>query len=273
MMGAPQASLAMYALQEVEWATAALWQRIVRSVRQQGLREIPLPADVDQVHDITAVMTKGPVVFAQTCGFPLTHTLSGRVRVLGTPVYDAPGCQGAWYRSVIVARADSDLDDVDSLRGHRVAVNGWDSQSGWNALAAAVAPLATDGQFFSASVVTGSHAASLEAVRGGMADCAAIDCVTFALLYKHRRHAVSGVRVVGETAAAPALPFVTAIDTPPHLVSALRRALPQAMTDLDLAEARGELLLNWIEDVPLSDYDVIIDMAAEAIPPPPVVQV
>ena len=258
----------MYALPEVEWATRAFWARIVRGVRERGY-SVPLPDEPDRLHGVEAALRQGSLVFGQTCGFPLTHTLVDRVRLLGTPVYDAPGCNGPYYRSLVVVRADSDLRALADLRGRTVAVNGWNSQSGWNALAAMVAPLAEDGRFFARAVVTGTHARSLDAVRLGRADCAAIDCVTFALLHRHRPAALGGVRMVAETAVAPGLPFVTGPDIPPQIAFAVKGALVDAMTDDGLAEARGELLLTWVEDLPLSSYDVILDMERVAIPRPP----
>ena len=216
-----------------------------------------------------ALIPNRTIVFGQTCGFPFTHSLAGRLQLLGTPIYDAPGCRGPLYRSLVVVRAESSLRTLGDLRGHVVAVNSWDSQSGWNALAALVAPLALRGNFFSSARISGSHVQSLAAVRAGHADVAAIDCVTFALLHKHRRAAVTGLRVIAETEAAPALPFVTDADTQPEVVSALKRALLGALADPALAEARSELLLNWIEDLPPAAYDVIPEMASRAIPPPP----
>ncbi|MCB9958862.1 MAG: PhnD/SsuA/transferrin family substrate-binding protein [Rhodospirillaceae bacterium] len=261
-------SLAMYVLPEIEWAPAALWRRIASGVRHEGLRELALPNEVDQVRDLAALLPGHSVVFGQTCGYPFTHALTGRLQLIGTPVYDAPGCRGPFYRSLVLVRAESALRTLGDLRGHVVAVNGWDSQSGWNALAALVAPLALRGHFFSGARVTGSHAQSLAAVRAGQADVAAIDCVTFALLHKHRRAAVTGLRVIAETEEAPALPFVTDADTPPEVVSALKRALLGALADPALAEAREELLLNWVEDLPPAAYDAISEMASRAIPAP-----
>ena len=72
-----------------------------------------------------------------------------------------------------------------------------------------IAPLARDGRFFETVAITGSHAASAAAVANGEADAAAIDCVTFALLQRHRPHVVAELRTIASTFATPTPPFVT----------------------------------------------------------------
>jgi ABC-type phosphate/phosphonate transport system substrate-binding protein len=126
------------------------------------------------------------------------------------------------------------------LAGARLAVNDFRSYSGCVALRAAVAEmlqLQYDGaakrssrvNFFDPRVlVTGGHRASVQAVLDGDADCASIDCVTWALLQSECAAATvvacgddaqarnpsqsplqtAGLRVVAETPLAPAPPFV-----------------------------------------------------------------
>ncbi|WP_152613194.1 PhnD/SsuA/transferrin family substrate-binding protein, partial [Inquilinus limosus] len=96
----------------------------------------------------------------------------------------------------------------------------------------------------------------------GEADIAAIDCVTYALLQRHRPGATAGLRVIGRTAPAPGLPFVTRRDAPDRTVEALRAALCGALADPALAGARAALLIEGIEILGEADYD--------AIPPQPV---
>ena len=68
-----------------------------------------------------------------------------------------------------------------------------------NLFRAAIAPLAGGRPFFSEVIVTGSHAASLEAVADGNAPgLAAIDCVTFG--------SACGVFGPGPSSASPSSP-------------------------------------------------------------------
>ena len=263
------ASLPMYDLPEVRPATDRLWSAVAVRLQAQGIGDVP------------GTLTRGPepavlwrddrLLLSQTCGFPLTHAFADDLTPVAAPCYGVPGCTGPHYRSAVVVRSDDGIADLTALAGRRVAVNGWDSQSGWNALAAMVAPLATDGHLFSGAAVTGSHADSLAAVREGRADVAAIDCVTHWLLSRHRPAAVAGTRILTWTASAPGLPFVTRRDTPPHVIAILRTTLGAAIADPALAPVRDALGLVGIEAIGLDAFDRILQMADAAIAPPPVI--
>jgi ABC-type phosphate/phosphonate transport system substrate-binding protein len=118
--------------------------------------------------------------------------------------------------------------------------------------------------------VTGAHVASMAAVAAGDADIAAIDCVTHALVQRHRPAALVGLRVVGTTALAPGLPYVTRRGIDDATVAALRTALRDVIADPDLAEARAALLLDGIEILEEADYDAIPALPASRPPPAPV---
>ena len=75
-----------------------------------------------------------------------------------------------------------------------------------NLFRATIAPVAGGGAFFRAIMVTGSHEASVAAVAEGLADLAAIDCVSFALLERGRPELIERVAVVAESPRSPSLP-------------------------------------------------------------------
>jgi hypothetical protein len=154
------------------------------------------------------------------------------------------------------ARASAELW---SLRHGVVAVNSPDSNSGSNALLATLAtllalprgagappPRAAPVPFFRRAEVTGSHRASLAAVRRGTADVAAVDPVTLELLRRHAPAELRGLRAIGQTALWPALPYVTrargGADLAPQLRAALAAAAAQ-QGDAALDAAREALLL------------------------------
>ncbi|MBC7682504.1 MAG: PhnD/SsuA/transferrin family substrate-binding protein, partial [Ferruginibacter sp.] len=169
------ASLPMYATGSA--ANAELWQCVA-----DQLNIASMPAALAQPADLLAHWLDPELLLSQTCGYPLTHALAGRVQLVGAFRYSAPGCDGLRYRSQLVCRsADAGLP-LAGFRGRTVAYNSEDSQSGYNSLRALVAPLARNGTFFGHAVVTGSHRASVETLRSGQVDLAAIDCVTLALL-------------------------------------------------------------------------------------------
>ena len=184
---------------------------------------------------------------------------------MATPVYGAEGCSGASYRSFFVVRADDPAAGLEDLRGRRVAVNEPNSQSGYNCLRRALAPLSRGNPFFSEVLVSGGHAASLTAVREGRADLAATDCVSFALMSRYQPAAVAGLRVLAHSAPAPALPYVTRAAADPDLLARLRAGLRRALEDPDLAGARDALFLKGAEVLPDEAYRVIVEMEDEAL--------
>ena len=237
-------------------ANAALWQSVAA--------QLHLPATLAQPTDLLAHWLDPELLLSQTCGYPLTHALAGRVQLVGAFSYTALGCDGLRYRSQLVCRsADAGLP-LAGFRGRTVAYNSEDSQSGHNSLRALVAPLARNGHFFGHAVATGSHHASVDSVRNGKADLAAIDCVTLALLQRDHPEMVRGVQVCGHTAPAPGLPLITSLHTPPDVLLALRQALQHVMRDPALAGARAALLIQDFAELPLADYDAITQMEARA---------
>lgn len=256
------ASLPMYDLPEVERATNAFWTGLARGFRREGLDDVPptLNREGSRMDHWTAP----DLLFSQACGYPLTHEFAGRLQLVATPCYDAPGCGGPSYRSLVVVREDAEARDLADLRGTVAVVNSEDSQSGYSALRALVAPLSRRGRFFGNVRISGSHAASLDMVASGDADVAAIDCVTHALLERYRADALSGTRVLTRTATAPGLPYVTAAGTAPDVLRRLQAGLFNALAAPDLASAREALLLVDAEVLPLSAYGRIEAMEESA---------
>jgi len=238
------AALPMYDLPELRPATDRLWQAVALRLRTAGVPGVP--AELRRGDDLIGLWTDPGLLLAQACGLPFTTLLADRVRFVATPAYAISGCEGGSYRSWVVVREGASTTSLAELEGSRAAVNAPHSQSGANALAAATVPFAAGRPFFSGIVETGAHAASLAAVREGRADCAAIDCVTFALLARHRPAAVAGLRVLAATPPAPALPLVTAAGTGRRTVAALRRALAAAIADPALAATCDALGLAGI---------------------------
>jgi ABC-type phosphate/phosphonate transport system substrate-binding protein len=247
------AALPMYDFEELRWATDALWAAI--AVRVPGA-----PAVLERGRPLMDVWTDPALLLAQTCGYPLMTSLAGRVRVVATPRYRAEGCEGAFYRSAVIVRADDEAGCLADLRGRRCALNGVDSNSGMNVLRAAVAPLAGGGRFFGEVVMTGAHVASVGAVARGDADVAAIDCVTWALLGRLRPGETRGLRVLEWTAASPGLPLITSMQTNAVTCSVLERALNDVAADGSLTPALDALLIDGFEMLPIRAYDTVLKL-------------
>jgi ABC-type phosphate/phosphonate transport system substrate-binding protein len=252
----------MYDLPETADATGALWHGLAAHLQKAGIREVP-DSLIRQPNLPDDWLSPG-LLFSQTCGYPLTHTLKGRVHLLATPCYGASGCEDAGYSSIVVVRANAPTRSFAELRGRRVAFTSAHSHSGFNALRALAAPLAEAGRFFGEAIETGSHAASLELVASGKADVAAIDCVTFALLSRYRPSAVASVRELCRSASAPAMPYITSGTAREGCILRLRQGIQAAMDDPALADVRAALLLRRVRILSLEDYERVTGMEALA---------
>ncbi|WP_084587542.1 phosphate/phosphite/phosphonate ABC transporter substrate-binding protein [Devosia riboflavina] len=250
-------SLAMY--DPGEGAVDGLWVDLRERLIVAGFDELPLT--LDGSGDLEATWLDSNLLLAQTCGYPLRHLLDGRVRYVGTPIYAVEGTDGPNYSSAIVVRADNPAERLEDLRGRRAAYNAVHSQSGYNAFRETVSAYAENGRFFSETFATGSHSASLQSVIGGRADVAAIDPVTLQLQPQDVRDAI---KVIGWTAAAPGLPFITVLTISDSELVKLRAVL----ADFFGGAARKdhpEFHFAGFEVLPDEAYDSILAMEQRAI--------
>jgi ABC-type phosphate/phosphonate transport system substrate-binding protein len=258
------ASLAMYTTHPpLAAATDALWAFIRDGLQQAGLPDVPQALDKSVAYD--EAWLRPDLLLAQTCGFPYVKRLRGRVRLVATPVYDLPGCDGPTTRSFVVVHKSSDARSLADARGFIAAINDPGSNSGANLFRAAVAPVARGSRFFSAVVETGGHLASIDAVASGRADIAAIDCVTFGNTLRFEPSRLSDVRVLSETESGPGLPFVTHADTPDEELAAMRRVLALVETTPVLADSRDTLSLRRFDVLGDNDYERLAALERQAI--------
>jgi len=256
------ASLDMYAPAPLRPAVDGFWAGLAKAMRAAGLSEVPHSLTWDA--DAAALWLSPDLLLAQTCGYPLTHALKGRVRLVATPCYDCPDSEGADYRSLILVRSDDRIETLADLAGRRAAANGPDSQSGFSAFRHSIAPLARGRRFFSDVVWSGAHAASIDLLRDRAVDVCSVDCVTYHLLRHCQPERLAGLRILARSAPAPGLPYITAGLADDDTLARLRQALFAAFADADLAAARDALLLKGVEVLALSAYDRIVEMERAA---------
>ena len=255
------ASLPMYDVPELAEHTDALWGAIARALAVRGVRA---PAALTRDRE---TWTDPALTLSQTCGYVFTHRLKGAVRLVATPRYAAPGCEGARYTSMIVVPRASTARSLEELRGRVAAVNQLESHSGMNVLRHLCAPLADAGRFFGRVEVSGGHRASLERIAAGTADVAAIDCVAHALLARAVPDLLAGTRVLAEVEAprVPGLPLITRRDLPGEDLGTLREALLDVAEDPALARTRRALLWDGLEVLGEDAYAVLDEMEEGAI--------
>lgn len=258
------ASLAMYAAPPpLADATRQLWAHLRDGLRAAGIAAVPDALDETIGH--AAAWLDPQLLLAQTCGYPFVRSLRGRVRLIATPVYGHPGCDGALSGSVVVGRDQLPAGSIADLRGTRAAINDPMSNSGANLLRHLVAPHARAGRFFASVVETGSHLASLAAVAEGHADLAAIDCVTYANVARFAPKRLAGTRILGETVRTPGLPLITRGGASDDEVAALREALTRFVANPALATTCDTLGLRGFELLEDAAYDHILDIEREAV--------
>jgi ABC-type phosphate/phosphonate transport system substrate-binding protein len=250
----------MYSLPEMAEANAAFWEAI-----QQELSIPGLPAQLSPGLPHLPANISTDTVFSQLCGYPLKRFYSGQYAILGTPLYNLPGCTMRadgmpTHCSFIIVAKSSPFRTLADLRRKKFAVNGFDSNSGMNLPRRLFAEIAGGEKFFSTVTVTGGHVASMAAVAAGEADAAAIDCVTFGFCALLRPGSVAGLRILTQTPASPAIPFITSSSTPSETAAALTCALLSPA----LAAARAGLCISEIAPPRPEAYGLVLALEEEA---------
>jgi len=262
-MGAePIAALPMYEFPQLREAHDAFWTALAARLTAVGLRGVPRQLTRDLSH--FDVWRHPALLFGQGCDYPLAKSFADRVRLVATPWYSAPGCEGADYRSAIIVRAE-ETGSLADFRGRRCVINEIDSNSGMNLLRAAVAPLAGGARFFESVAVSGSHHRSAEMVASGEADVAAVDCVSFAHFGRLYPGMVGKLRVSGWTPASPSLPYITARSGGDPTVRILRSALAEVFADEALAPVRAQLLLRGVDLEPVEGFGEVLRLERGAV--------
>jgi ABC-type phosphate/phosphonate transport system substrate-binding protein len=257
------ASFPMYDFPEVHWALDALWGAIARNLKARGVAGVP-----DQLlhtRPLKELWTDPNLFISQCCGLDVVKHYTRHLVPLATPLTSADGANGPRYRSKIIVHEGSSATCLEDLRGKICAVNGPDSHSGMNALRALIAPISAGRPFFAEVRESGAHADSIVMVAEGHADIAAIDCVTYALLERHRPAAIAGVRMLTHTEFGPGIPYVARTDTDPDTIELMREALVAAFTDPGLGEALDALFLTGVTVLPKGDYYKLIDFERQAV--------
>jgi ABC-type phosphate/phosphonate transport system substrate-binding protein len=235
-------------------AVEALWQAIAGRLRLAGLSDVP--SALQWPGDLSSHWLEPEVLLSQTCGYPLTHELDRRVQLVGAFRYSAEGCVGTGYSSRLVVRAADAGQVLAAFKDRRLAANAFHSQSGYHSLRPSMTALGTTiDAFFGSVSFTGAHKHSIEWVRNGEADIAAIDCVTLTALKQADANLMDGLAVIGDTAVTPGLPLITSLRTSPDDVRRLRVALQETMLDPALATLRQHLYIDGFEQVDVSAYE------------------
>lgn len=216
------ASFPWYDLPSVRWANDAIW----RATGIGGVLDRDTPVEVQ--------WRNPDLLVSQACGLDLFLT-DAPIEPLLAPVFELD-CEDGCYYSHLVGAADG-----------VAAVNSLSSRSGLSTLLT----MAKQGRCKpTALLVTGSHRASLAAIREGSADMACIDAVTWGILERDAPDEVRGVPVLARTTSAPAPPYVVREGRGYEVADRIGAAMASAATRV----AREALLIRGVMPVALDDY-------------------
>jgi ABC-type phosphate/phosphonate transport system substrate-binding protein len=95
-------------------------------------------------------------------------------------------------------------------------------------------------------------------------DVAAIDCISLAILCRHRSTIAQATRVLGQTMAAPVGPYVTRSDLSEDTIARIRRGLLEATADPELAAVRADLCIRSFHELSVDAYNCIGNMERKA---------
>ena len=184
-------SLPWYDLPLARQGLDAFWSALRDALHREGVER--LPTQLDRMTPLGAQWSHPNLLLSQCCGLDLFTSATGAVTPVGRPVF-ALSCEPGDYFSYVVAAPGA------TLPPRRIVVNAVSSRSGCTAL---LAWLDERGWTPREVRVSGSHLASADMVRRGLADVASIDAHSWGLMGR------GGLEVIGESAPAPTPPFVT----------------------------------------------------------------
>ena len=165
------------------------------------------PESLSSPTDMASFWQSDDLLFGQTCGMPYRTFLHDRVQLVGTPDYGLEGCPPGYYRSAVIVHADGEIREFGELAEKHIAYNEALSQSGW---AAIIAEMEYADMRPSSGLQTHAHINSAQAVSKKLADYAAVDAHTWALMCRYQTDLTLTLRVVHWTFPTPALPYICA---------------------------------------------------------------
>ena len=252
-------SYPMYSISQTQSNQNLWWQSVRNNLSDMGVSTPQTMLSTD--NDLVKHWLHPELLFSQTCGFPLVSLLKSKVKLIGTPVYAAHGCDDAAYCSFFIVRKDDARNELEEYANSKFAYNGQDSQSGFNAVRVNLLERDLSIPFFADNIESGGHRNSIRLVSKNKADICAVDCVSHALLKSHEVDVLQNTRVLCATKNTPGLPFITSLRTPDSIIDKIKLAIRQTCQDPALGEVNSTMLITDITDIPLETYYANIDLS------------
>lgn len=232
----------------------AFWTALRDNLQRAGLQRLPL--ELAQPDDLLRHWQRSDLLLSQSCGYPVSTLLRGKVQVVGAFHFDVPGCQLSAYSSVLLVRKDDKRTSLPEFHDAVAACNERHSQSGYHALRSAIAPLARDGRFFSKVLFSGAHRHSAQMIAAGEADIAALDCVSAFLLRRQEPEVFERLAAIGFTEPMPGLPLITSLSTSAPALAQLRQALSTCCQAPELRDSLAAMRITGFSALDENDYRI-----------------
>ncbi len=207
------------------------------------------------------LLDAGEIDLAWICGLPYVWKADrtpGRIALLAAPVMaDERYADRPVYYSDVVVREDSRFTRLADLKGATWAYNEPGSHSGYNVAKYALVTRGFPADFFGRVVASGAHQVSLEMIRTGQVDAAAIDSTVLAQELSDHPEIGAYMRVIDTFGPSPIPPWVISTRVPAGLAGQIQAALNDMAADPvgSAILARGKL--RRFARVSDRDYDPI----------------
>ena len=245
-------SYPMYELPEMQVSLGKWWSAICQRLEQQGINAPESLSDPEG--DLFEYWLRPDLLLSQTCGFPLVSQLKSNVKLIGSPVFSSPGCDGPNYCSYYIVHKNDSRTTLKDYQGARFTYNGTDSQSGFNAVRVNLIEQGLPIPYFGENLLSGGHRNSILNVGKGAAEICAVDCVTHSLLQMHQPYVLKNTRILAQTKLTPGLPFITSINTDDDVIGELFNAIKETCLDKSMQGINRDLQIKDIEKVSLDSY-------------------
>lgn len=153
---------------------------------------------------------------------------------------EVPSGQPVYYADIIV-RAQSHYQTFADLRGATWAYNEEASFSGYQMVRAHLAQLQKKAPYFGHKIRSGAHLQSLELVRNGKADCAAIDSTIMQMGTVHAPASIADIRTIARLGPYPMPPLAFTEPCTPER----RQPLIGLLSAMHLEQEGNRLLAAW----------------------------
>jgi ABC-type phosphate/phosphonate transport system substrate-binding protein len=245
---------------------AQAWRALLEWIAEHAKVECEV-IDYPPPQPLPALWARPDMGCAFMCGFPFALATPQPV-LLAAPV-PRPASYGGVpiYWTDIVVHADTPFKQLADVFGGRFAYTTLESQSGYQAPRALLAPYAHErgGALFAATIgplLTPRRV--IEAVLAGTADAGPLDSYAHDLIRAHEPAVAAQLRTIASTQPTPIPPLVAAPGIAPAVVQRLRAALLVVAHAPELTPLLSALCLQGFATIPAQRYDDFVVRARAA---------